>query len=35
MQNAAKKILENHRAKEVDDMCISIKEIITLIPEDY
>jgi phosphoenolpyruvate phosphomutase len=35
MQNVAKKILENHRAKEVDDMCISIKEIITLIPEDY
>lgn len=35
MQNVAKKILENHRAKEVDDACISIKEIITLIPEDY
>lgn len=35
MQSVAKKILENHRAKEVDDMCISIKEIITLIPEDY
>ena len=35
MQNVAKKILENHRAKEVDDECISIKEIITLIPEDY
>ena len=35
MQNVAKTILENHRAKEVDDMCISIKEIITLIPEDY
>ncbi len=35
MQNVAKKILTNHRAKEVDDDCISIKEIITLIPEDY
>ena len=35
MQNVAKEILKNHRAKEVDDMCISIKEIITLIPEDY
>ncbi len=35
MQNVCKKILENHRAKEVDDECISIKEIITLIPEDY
>ncbi len=35
MQNAAKTILENHRAKECDDMCMSIKDIITLIPEDY
>ncbi len=35
MQNCAKKILQAHRAKEVDDECISIKEIITLIPEDY
>ena len=35
MQNVAKKILKAHRAKEVDDECISIKEIITLIPEDY
>jgi len=35
MQNCAKKILSAHRAKEVDDECISIKEIITLIPEDY
>ena len=35
MQNVAKEILKNHRAKEVDDKCISIKEIITLIPEDY
>lgn len=35
MKNVAEKILMNHRAKEVDDECISIKEIITLIPEDY
>ena len=35
MQNVAKSILQNHRAKEVDDICISIKDIITLIPEDY
>lgn len=34
MQNAAKLILENHRAKECDDICMSIKDIITLIPED-
>jgi phosphoenolpyruvate phosphomutase len=34
MQKAAKTILENHRAKECDDMCMSIKEIITLIPEE-
>jgi phosphoenolpyruvate phosphomutase len=34
MQNAARTILENHRAKECDDMCMSIKEIITLIPEE-
>ena len=34
MQNAAKMILEHHRAKECDDMCMSIKDIITLIPEE-
>jgi phosphoenolpyruvate phosphomutase len=34
MQKAAKTILENHRAKEADDMCMSIKEILTLVPED-
>lgn len=33
MQNAARTILEHHRAKECDDMCMSIKEIINLIPE--
>lgn len=34
MQNAARTILENHRAKECDDKCMPIKEIITLIPEE-
>ena len=34
MQNAARTILENHRAKECDDTCMSIKDIITLIPEE-
>ena len=34
MQDAAKTILENHRAKECDDKCMSIKDIITLIPEE-
>ncbi len=34
MQNAAKTILEHHRAKECDAMCMSIKDIITLIPEE-
>ncbi|MCD8028213.1 MAG: phosphoenolpyruvate mutase [Erysipelotrichaceae bacterium] len=34
MQNAAKTILKNHRAKECDDICMSIKDIITLIPEE-
>ena len=33
MQEAARTILENHRAKECDDKCMSIKDIITLIPE--
>lgn len=35
MQKVAETILENHRAKEADDMCMSIKDILTLIPEDY
>jgi phosphoenolpyruvate mutase len=35
MQNAAQTILTHRRAKETDDMCISIKEIITLIPTDF
>lgn len=34
MQNAARTILEHHRAKECDDICMSIKQIITLIPEE-
>ena len=34
MQRAAQAILQNHRAKEADDMCMSIQEILTLIPED-
>lgn len=34
MQNAARTILENHRAKECDKMCMSIEDIITLIPEE-
>ena len=33
MQSAARTILEHHRAKECDDMCMSIKEIINLIPQ--
>ena len=35
MQEVAKTILTYHRAKEADDMCMPIKEILTLIPEDY
>ncbi len=34
MQKAANTILQNHRAKECDDFCMSIKDIITLIPEN-
>lgn len=34
MKKTAETILSNHRAKEADDMCMSIKEILTLIPED-
>lgn len=34
MQNAAKMILENHRAKECDATLMSIKDIINLIPEE-
>lgn len=34
MQNAAKLILANHRAKECDDICMPFKDIIRLIPEE-
>lgn len=34
MQNAAKTILEHHRAQECDQICMPIKDIITLIPEE-
>ena len=34
MQSAARMILENHRAKECDDICMPIKDIIRLIPEE-
>ena len=34
MQSAARLILENHRAKECDDICMPIRDIITLIPEE-
>ena len=34
MQNAAKLILENHRAAECDDICMPFKDIINLIPEE-
>lgn len=34
MKKVAETILLNHRAKEADDMCMPIKEILTLIPEE-
>jgi len=34
MRNAAETILKNHRAMECDEKCMSIKDIITLIPEE-
>lgn len=34
MKKTAETILTNHRAKEADDMCMSIKEILTLIPDE-
>lgn len=34
MQNAAKLILQHHRAKECDDICMPFKDIIRLIPEE-
>lgn len=35
MKKAAESILKNHRAMECDEMCMSFKEIIRLIPADY
>ena len=34
MMDTAMKILENERCKEVDDNCLPIKEILTLIPDE-
>lgn len=34
MQNAARMILTNHRAKECDEICMPFKDIIRLIPEE-
>lgn len=34
MQSAAKMILQHHRAKECDDVCMPFQDIIRLIPED-
>jgi phosphoenolpyruvate phosphomutase len=34
MQKTAELILEHHRSLEVDEMCMSIKEILTLIPDE-
>ncbi|MBR5839618.1 MAG: phosphoenolpyruvate mutase [Victivallales bacterium] len=34
MKQAAETILANHRAKECDDLCMPIKDIISLIPEE-
>lgn len=34
MKKAAETILLNNRAKEAEELCMSIKEILTLIPED-
>lgn len=35
MQKVAETILHNGRAEEADQFCMPIKEILTLIPEDY
>lgn len=34
MKNTAELILKNHRGKEADSLCMSIKEILTLIPSE-
>jgi len=35
MKKVAETILLNHRAMEADDICMPIKDILTLIPEEY
>lgn len=35
MQKVAETILKNGRAEEADQLCMSIKDILTLIPEDW
>lgn len=35
MQKVARTILTNHRAQEADELCMPIKEILTLIPEEF
>lgn len=35
MQHAAQSILYHQRAQEADDLCMSIRDILTLIPEQY
>ncbi len=35
MKSTAEMILKNHRALEADERCMPIKDILTLIPEDY
>ena len=34
-EEVAEMILRNGRAAEADDLCMPIKEILTLIPEEY
>ena len=34
MKEIAELILEHERCKEADDKCLSIKEILTLIPDE-
>jgi len=35
MEKCAKTILENERAKEVEEFCMKIKEILSIIPEGF
>ena len=34
MQNVAESILKNQRSLEVDEECLSIKDVISLIPDE-